>query len=80
VTFHSPLTVQSYARQLNILTNRTTALGVYLVFIGSSPIGWLNPEKTRMSLNVNVSPKKKNDKQFYFKHILLFNRKKIGTT
>jgi len=27
VTFHSFLIVQSYARQLNILTNRTTALG-----------------------------------------------------
>jgi hypothetical protein len=29
VTFHSSLTVQPHARQVYILTNRTTALGVY---------------------------------------------------
>jgi hypothetical protein len=32
VTFHSYLTVQSYARLLNILTNQTAALGMYSVF------------------------------------------------
>jgi hypothetical protein len=31
VTFHSSLTVQSYTRRLNILTNSKTVLGVYLV-------------------------------------------------
>ena len=46
VPFHSSLTVHSYARQLNILSNRTTALGMYSVLIpkdllGSSLISWL---------------------------------------
>jgi len=40
------LTVQSYTRQINILTNQTRALGVYSALIpndlvGSSPIGQL---------------------------------------
>jgi hypothetical protein len=44
VTFQSSLTVQSYARQLNILSNRTATLGVYLILkpigqVGSSLIG-----------------------------------------
>jgi len=33
VTFHSNLTVQSYTRQINILTNQTRALGVYSALI-----------------------------------------------
>jgi len=31
VIFHSSLSIQSYAQQLNLLTNRKTALGVYSV-------------------------------------------------
>jgi hypothetical protein len=46
VIFHFSLTVQSYGRQLNILTNQTTSLDVYFILIpkdlvGSSLIGWL---------------------------------------
>ena len=46
-TFHSSLTVQSYAMQLSIITYETAALGVYPVLIsedlvGSELITWLN--------------------------------------
>jgi len=41
VTFHSSLTVQSHARQLYILTNQKTALGVYSVFIPEDLVGSL---------------------------------------
>jgi hypothetical protein len=33
------LTIQSYARQLNILTNRTTAFGNYSVLIPKDSVG-----------------------------------------
>jgi hypothetical protein len=33
------LTVQSYARQINILTNQTTALGVCLILVHKDLIG-----------------------------------------
>jgi hypothetical protein len=39
VTFHSYLAVQLYARQLNILTNRTTSLGKYSVLIFKDLVG-----------------------------------------
>ena len=39
MTFHSSLTVQSYARQLNMLTNRITALGMYMVLLSKNLIG-----------------------------------------
>jgi len=50
VTYHSFLTVQSYLRQLNILTNLTTALGVNSVLsdklITDWSIGNMNPDVT----------------------------------
>ena len=50
VTFHSSLTVQSYARQLNILTNRTTTLDVYSVLnsrlIADWPVENMKPNMT----------------------------------
>ena len=50
VTFHSPLTVQSYERQLNILTNWRTGLGMDSVlkgrFIVNRSVESMNPDTT----------------------------------
>jgi len=40
-TFHSYLSIQSYARQLNILINRTAALDVYSVLKSRLISDWL---------------------------------------
>ena len=63
VTLHISLTVQSNVRQLNILTNGTTALDVYSVLIpkylvGSSLIG------RRKILTPDVAQRKKNSIRF----------------
>ena len=41
VTFHSSFTIQSYEKQFNILTNETTALGVYWGFMPKDLVGSL---------------------------------------
>jgi hypothetical protein len=64
------MTVQSYLRQLNILTNQITTPGMYMIWIpidlcGSLLIDWsvenMNPHMTsyRCKLDVSVSPKKR---------------------
>ena len=40
VAFHSSLIVQSYARQFNILTNRTTALDMHSVLKTNLIVDW----------------------------------------
>ena len=68
VTFHSSLTVQSYARHLNILTNRTTALGVLSIlksrFVDYWSVDNMNPDTTpKEMLDVRASSQNKRQIQ-----------------
>jgi len=71
------LIVQSYEGKLNLLTNQTTAFGLYSVLNGwlvtDCSVENVNPHVTpnRMLLYVCVSPKKKGKKKKYNKHFIL---------
>ena len=50
------LTVQSYSRQLNILTNHTTALGMYLDLIPKYLVD-LSLDRSVENMNSDTTPK-----------------------
>lgn len=80
VTFQSSLTIQSNARQKNILTNWGTSLGVYSDLNGKLIADWsvayINPDVIRYlimkSLDLSVSSKKIKSKLLTGKRISKF--------